>query len=149
MAAIKHFKGAKILIKVEDPDTPGTYNHYCSVNADRGITFTANGEDSEEIDCDDVELVAWITREKVSLSVEVEGGGTVNSPDVLFFFNYWKSAASRNCQIVMDVPAADGGLIFAGKFHLMTFGIQGARTAKSQGTVSWVSDGEVTASPNT
>lgn len=150
MAAIKGFVGAALLVKVAHPDTPTNFVHYCSINAERGIDFTANMIEDFEEDCDDATLIAWLTREVESLSVAVSGGGKINTPDTLFFFDWWKSGLGYPCQIVMDVPAADGGLIFAGDFKVASWGISAAsRRAKGTGQVSLVSDGEVTAEPNT
>lgn len=149
MSTIKAFKGSQLLIKIEDPAVPGVFLHYCTVNAERGIEMTAAFFEDIEEDCDDLTVVGWIDREKESLSMSIDGGGKVNTPDVLFFFNWYKSTDSYNCQVVLDIPAVDGGLIFEGAFHLATFGIRAdSRRAKSQGSVSLLSDGEVTASPN-
>lgn len=150
MAAVKGFAGSKLLVKIAHPDTPTSFTHYCTINAERGIEFSSAMFEDVEEDCDDATLIGWIDREVESLSVQVTGGGKVNTPDVLFFFNWWKSGESYPGQVVMDVPAADGGLIFEGSWKLGNWGINAAgRRPKATGSVTLLSDGEVTAEANT
>jgi hypothetical protein len=149
MAAIKHARGVQLLLKVGDGASPEVFTTYCSVNADRGITFTAGMNETEEIQCDDLEAVSWVLREKTNLSCTFSGGGTVNTPDLESFFEYLTDEDSRNCKVVVDVPGADGGIVFSGAFHCNEFSITGNRGEKMQASVSFSSDGEVTAAANT
>ncbi len=150
MAVITHARGVKLLLKVGDGGDPSeTFTAYCTVNAARGITFTAATNDFNLPECSDPDQIAWVAREKVSLSVAVSGAGILNTPDVQDFFDWWSDDASKNCQIVVDVPSADGGVIFEGAFHLTEFAITGDRGGKQEATLSLASDGEVTAVANT
>lgn len=149
MAAVKHARGVKLLLKVGDAGSPEVFTTYCTVNAARGITFTAAANEFNIPDCDDPDLIGWLAREKVSLSVAVTGAGILNTPDVEAFFTWWSSENSQNCQIVVDVLAADGGRIFEGAFHLTEFAITGDRGAKMQCTLTLASDGQVTITDNT
>lgn len=149
MAVVKHARGVKLLLKVGDGASPETFAAFCTVNAARGITFTSAANDFNIPDCTDPDQIAWIAREKVSLSVAVTGAGILNTPDVQDFFDWWTSENSKHCQIVVDVPSADGGQIFEGSFHLLDFAITGDRGAKMQATLTLASDGEITAVPNT
>lgn len=148
MAAVKHARGVKLLLKVGDGASPETFAAYCTVNAARGITFTSATNDFNIPDCDDPDQIGWLAREKVSLSVAVTGAGILNTPDVQDFFDWWSSENSKNCQIVVDVPSADGGVIFEGAFHLTEFAITGDRGAKQEANLTLASDGEVTCTAN-
>ena len=88
--------------------------------------------------------MGWLAREKVSLSYSVSGAGILNTPDTEIFAEYLADPLSRNCEIIVDVPAVDGGVVFAGKFHLTNFEITGDRGAKMEATIAMVSDGEIT-----
>jgi len=88
-------------------------------------------------------------REKVNLSVSVTGSGTLNTPDVQEFVDWFESPEPRNCKIVVDVPSADGGVIFTGAFHLTEFTLTGNRGEKMQTSVSLNSDGAITSAANT
>jgi predicted secreted protein len=149
MAAVQHARGVKLLLKVESQDSPNQYAAFCTINAARGITFTSATNEFNIPDCTDPDLIGWLAREKVSLSVAVTGAGILNTPDVQDFFDWWSSSESRNCQIVVDVVSADGGVIFAGLFHLTEFAITGDRGAKMEATLTLASDGAVTSTPNT
>jgi hypothetical protein len=144
MARIKKASGVKLLLKVEDTETPGLFVAFCSINAARGIVFSSTFGEFPDIDCDDLEAVAWIAREKKDVSASITGAGTLNTPDVAEFYAWKISPDPRNCQVVVDVDPADGGVIFEGAFHLGEFGITGDRGAKMECNISAVSDGEVT-----
>jgi hypothetical protein len=88
-------------------------------------------------------MVGWLVREKVSLSYTLSGAGILNTPDVQTFTDFLADPLSRNCQIVVDVPLADGGVIFAGPFHLTVFELLGDRGKKMEATITMISDGEV------
>jgi predicted secreted protein len=149
MATIKHARGVKLLLKVGNGATPEVFNTFCSINAARGITFTSATNEFPAIDCDDPEKVAWLLREKASLSAAVTGAGTLNTPDVAAFFAWQVSPDSKNCQVVVDVPAADGGVVFEGAFHETDFEITGDLGAVQQCSITLASDGEVTLAANT
>jgi hypothetical protein len=149
MAVIKHARGIKLVLKVGDGASPEVFTAKCSINSERGITFSSTTNDFNEIDCADPEKIAWLLREKANLSASFTGAGTLNTPDVAEFFAWLVSPDSVNCQVVVDVPAADGGIIFLGAWHLTDFGITGDRGAKQETTISLVSDGAITTVPNT
>lgn len=149
MAAVKHARGVKLLLKVGDGGGPEVFSTFCSINAARGITFTSATRDFAVPDCTDPDQIAWLAREKESLSVSVTGSGMVNTPDVEAFFDWWKSEDSKNCQVVVDVASVDGGVIFEGAFHLTEFSITGDRGSKMETSISLASDGEVTSTANT
>lgn len=146
---VKHARGVKLLLKVGDGASPEQFTQFCSINADRGITFTAGTNDVDIPDCSDPDKLAWIAREKTNLAVTINGGGTLDTRDVASFFAWYESPEPKNCILVVDVPAAEGGLIWDGAFHLTEFSITGNRGEKMQAAVTLNSDGPVTANPNT
>lgn len=148
MADIKHMRGLKLLLKVGNGASPEVFTAKCSINAERGISFKAGTNDNEVIDCADPEALAWLLREKTNLSCDITGAGTLNTPDVQEFFDWTTSPDAKNCQFIVDVPAADGGVIFLGAFHLTQFDITGAKGAKTQVSIALNSDGEVTCEDN-
>lgn len=149
MAEIKHVRGVKILIKVALPSAPTVFNTLCTINAERGITFTAGTSDQEVIDCADPEAIAWVLREKTNLSAAITGSGTVNTPDLETMFDWLIDPDSWNVKAIVDVPGSDGGLIFTGKFHNTEFSITGNKGEKAQGSISLSSDGTIVKTENT
>lgn len=140
---VKSARGVKLLLKVGDGATPENFSVFCSVNTTRGISFTAGTNDQDVIDCDDPDAVAWVAREKSNLSCSCTGAGTLDTRDVADFYAWLTSPDSKNCQMVVDVPSADGGVIFEGAFHLTGFDITGDRGKKQECTLTIISDGEV------
>lgn len=149
MTAVKHARGIKLVLKVGNGASPEVFTAKCSINSQRGISFSAATRDFVVPDCTDPDLIGWIAREKESLSVAVTGAGMLNTPDVEDFFDWWKSEDSVNCQVVVDVPSAVGGVIFGGAYHLTEFSITGDKGAKQEISISLASDGEVTCDANT
>ena|SRR5436190_16012193 len=142
---VKHARGVKLLIMVGQQDgPPETFAAYCTINAARSVVGEAATNDFNIPDCEDPDAMGWLAREKVSLSYSATGAGILNTPDTIVFAEWLADPLSRNCQIIVDVPLADGGVIFAGLFHLTHFEITGDRGAKMQATLSLVSDGEIT-----
>lgn len=149
MAAVKHARGVKLVLKVGNGASPEVFTAKCSINAARGISFAAATRDFAVPDCTDPDMIAWLSREKESLSVAFSGAGMLNTPDVEDFFDWWRDEDPKNCQVVVDVPSADGGVIFEGLYHLTDFGITGDRGGKQEMTISLASDGEITCGANT
>lgn len=142
---VKHARGVKLLIMVGQQDgPPETFVAFCTINAARSVTGDAATNDFNIPDCEDPDKMGWLAREKVSLSYSAQGAGILNTPDTIIFAEWLADPLSRNCQIIVDVPAADGGVIFAGLFHLTHFEITGDRGSKMEATVNLISDGEIT-----
>jgi hypothetical protein len=147
---VKYARGVKLLIMVGQADgPPETYVAFCTVNAARSVTGDAATNDFNIPDCEDPDALGWLVREKVSLSYAAQGAGILNTPDVQEFADWLADPNSRNCQIIVDVPAADGGVVFAGPFHLTHFEITGDRGAKMEATINLISDGEITVTATT
>lgn len=148
MAEIKHARGVKLLIKIGNGASPEVFTQYCTVNADRGISFTTGTNDSPAIDCENPDQVSWVLREKTDLSSTINGSGTVNTPDVAEFFEFLADPEPRNCKVIVDVPSADGGVTWTGAYHLTEFSLTGNRGEKMTASVSFVSSGIVAIAPN-
>lgn len=149
MAEVKHARGVRLLIKLGDGAQPEVFETYCSINAERGITFTAGTNDQDIIDCENPDAVAWVVREKTNLSASITGSGVLNTPDVADFYTWLTSEDPRNVKVIVDVPSTDGGVTFTGRFHLTEFSITGNRGEKMQASISLASDGAVTSAANT
>ncbi|MBD3818403.1 MAG: hypothetical protein IE912_05780 [Brevundimonas diminuta] len=143
MADIKHARGVKLLVKVARPATPTVFETFCTINAERGITFTAGVNEQEVIDCEDIEAVAWVLREKTNLSAAITGSGTVNTPDIDIFYDWLIDPDSWPTKTIIDVPAGDGGIVFTGKMHLTEFSVTGNKGEKMQASTSMSSDGVI------
>lgn len=148
MADAETMRGTKLLIKIGDGATPEVFTHNCSINGARSMTLSAGTNETSVPDCDDPDLMAWVGREKVSLSAQIQGAGVLNTPDIPFFDGYFRSPDPKNCRVVVDVPGADGGGYWAGAFHLTEFAVDGDRGTKANFAATMVSDGSVSFSAN-
>ncbi len=141
---VKFARGTKLLIKVGNAASPEAFSVYCTVNAQRGIQFTAAMQEDAIPDCTDPDLPAWLTRDKVSMGATVTGGGILNTTDLSAFFTWFTSKSTKNVQIWVDVSNANGGGYWSGAFHLTEFNPTGEPRATIQCTLTLVSDGVIT-----
>lgn len=141
MAAVAHAKGVTLVLKVGDGASPEVFTAKCSINAERGITFTSTLTDTAIPDCADPEALATIARDKTDYSVSVTGAGILDLGEELEFYNWLVSPDSKNCKIVV---AGAGGTTFTGAFHLGEFSLTGNRGGKIECSISLSSDGAVT-----
>jgi hypothetical protein len=145
MAAVTDMRGIKLLIKVEDVNSPSAYTAYCTINAARGISFSSAVNEFNIPDCADPDLLAWVAREKVNVSCSITGAGMLNTPDTEAFFDWAKDSDTRNVRVYLDgVSTADGGGYWAGAFHCTEFAVTGDRGTRAEASITLVSDGEVT-----
>lgn len=134
-------KGIKLVLKIGDGATPTeAFTVRCSINAQRGIKFTADLQDTVEVDCTDPEKVAWLVRDKLSVQGEINGSGTLHKEDLPFFFTWLKSPDPKNCKVIVDV--ADG-YEWSGAWHLGDFEVTGDRGKRAEVSIALKSEGEI------
>lgn len=137
---------AKLLILLESTTTPGTFAAPCGLTT-KGISFAAESNDVTVPDCDDPDLPAWTERMIRALSATISGSGVL----ALEAFDDWQAylfgGVARNCRVKIDVPAANNGGYFQGRFILTRFGLTGeignkirvdAVELQNDGPVTWV-----------
>lgn len=145
MAAVKYTRGVKLVLKVGDGAEPEQFTALCSINAERGMTFDGTFRDEVVPDCEDPDLLAWVAREAESLSVGVTGGGMSDKNDIKRLWDWWKSGASKNCQLILDDPLPANVITWEGGFKLPSFDLSGNRGEKVASSITLSSDGEVDA----
>lgn len=134
-------KGIKVVLKVGDGATPEVFTSRCSINAQRGIKFTVDLQDTAEVDCTDPEKVAWLVRDKLSVSGEITGSGALHKEDLAFFFDWLKDPEPKNCRLIVDV---EDGYQWEGAWHLGDFEVTGDRGKRAEVSISMKSEGEIT-----
>lgn len=145
MAQAKTVRGTKLLVKVSDGAGTPAYSHPCLINTDRGIAFSAETNDVIIPDCADPDLMAWAAREKVSLSAQITGSGTLNTPDTEFYSDWVMSPDPIAVRVELGgVVLADGGGYWQGNFHCTNFELTGTRGNRVQCSLTLVSDGAIT-----
>lgn len=146
MAMLKFTKWSRLVVKVSQGGSPETFKALCTLNASRGITFTANVSEDSIPDCDDLEKVQWLVREKASLSADISGNGKVDKGDVKTLYDWVSSEDALKCQVILDDDAAANVITFEGLYHLTTFSMTGDSGAPTvTGEIALQSSGAVTA----
>ncbi len=144
MTAAKTVRGKSLLIKVGDGETSETFVHPCLINSQRGIVFSSETNETRIPDCDDPELIAWINREKVSLSATINGSGTLHTPNIADYSDWFESPDTRNVRVeVNGITLANGGGWWAGAFHLTQFEVTGSVGELTQCSIGLQSSGSV------
>ncbi len=145
MALAKVISGKSLLIKVSDGAGTPAYDHPCLINAARGIVFTAETNQTRIPDCDDPELIAWIKREKTSISGSINGAGVLHTSDTEEYFAWLVSPDTKVVRSELSgVSAANGGGYFSGSWHLTNFELTGDIGEYVQSSIGLESDGAIT-----
>lgn len=141
MTAVAHAKGVTLVLKVGDGASPEVFTPKCSINSERGITFTATLSDTVIPDCTDPEAIATVARDKTDYSASFTGAGILDVGEELEMFNWLVSPDSKNCKVIV---AGAGGTTFTAAWHLGEFAITGNLGGKLEFSCSLSSDGAVT-----
>lgn len=146
MALVNTTRWSRLVLKVSQGGSPEVFAALCTINAARGINFTANTSEDAIPDCSDLEKVMWLIREKISLGAEVTGAGKVHKQDVKVLYDWLKSEDPINCKIILDDPTAANVITFTGLFHLTALNMNGdPGTPTVEGDISLASTGEIVA----
>lgn len=142
---VKTLAGEKILIQVGDGASPEVFAHPCMINADRGISISADVNDINVIDCDDPSLPGWKEIFKDGMSMEVSGAGVLHSTSIEEYLAWAAADTAKNVRVNFNTTGALGGGYFAVPMKLVQFNIAGTRkqnstvdlTLRSHGTPAW------------
>ncbi len=149
MAQATTIRGPSLLILIGDGADPEVFSHPCTINAARGLSLTANTNDTNVPDCDDPEAIPWLLREKTSKQGTVTGAGALHAADQDVFFAWLASDSPRNVRVVTNIAAGSGGRTYSGLFHCTQFDVTGDFGQVVQANITLVSNGAVTQEPNT
>lgn len=151
MALLKGAKGSQLLVLVSQGDAdpgPETFDHPCTINADREFALETNFNEDTQIDCDDPEAPAWVELTADTKSGTITGSGRLHTPDYAKWFEWWDSGLPKTCKVKLNVAAADGGSTVTGGFVLANLSMSGARGGGMQGAVTLRSSGALALLPN-
>ncbi|MUZ65334.1 phage tail tube protein [Agrobacterium vitis] len=146
MAPVKGLKGEKLLIQIGDGATPEVFAIDCLINTDRGIKFSSDTTDTNLPDCDNPGAPAWKFRNKDGFAAEISGAGKTHTPSLKLFWDWFNSDDGKNCRVLVDATAANGGGYWVGSFKCTDFEVTGTPkeyadcsiTLQSDGVVTWV-----------
>lgn len=139
---------SKMLVKIGDGGSPEVFEAPCGMST-KGINFTKNTNEVNVPDCDDPDAPSWIERGVVSMSAEISESGILSMADLDTWQDFLDSTISRNVQVWLDLPLAEHGGHWDGKFLLTGFNVTAEQGNKVQAAVTMQSDGPVVWTPAT
>jgi hypothetical protein len=140
---VKTANGRLLRVKIGNGATPETFSETCLINTSRGIEFSGSPIENLIPYCDNSEdLPGWMEREMDGLSATITGAGILDTPSLEAFWDWFKSGASKNIQVWIDVATADGGGYYSGAALLTRYGVTGeSQRARSTFDATIASDG--------
>lgn len=135
---------SKFIVSLEDPANPGQFKAPCGFMS-RSLKIDTDVVETTTPDCDDEDAALWTERAPQTRSIEISGEGTFAAEDIARWRSFALADASWNCQVKIDMPGAQGGGVWEGKFLLTSFETSGERknhlmfnmTLQSDGAVTW------------
>lgn len=141
-------KGLLIRFKIGDGESPEQFVSACSITA-KSIDHQGTEQTFAIPNCEDEDAVDWLVSEIQNKRIVITGSGTLNGPDYDDFYEWWDSGANKNCQVIIDIPAASGGRVLDGAFKCPNFQLVGNKGELSTVSITVGSSGPVTKSNNT
>lgn len=133
---------SKFVVLIEDPAQPGQFRAPCGFNT-RSMTINKDVVETTTPDCDDEDAAVWTERAAQTKSIEISGEGVFAAEDIGRWRSFALADASWNCKVKVDLPKAQGGGEWAGKFLLTSFETSGERKNHVMFNMTLQSDGEI------
>lgn len=137
MAQATTYPFSKFLVKIGNGASPEVFTDPCGLTT-KGLTRTANMNDTNIPDCDDADAPSWLGREPVSYAGSIAGSGVVAQESFGTWEDWWNAAETRNVRIELGT---DYAWIMPAK--LQEIAVTAERGNKVAMTVTIVSDGAV------
>jgi hypothetical protein len=137
MAVATTFPFSKFLVKIGDGNSPEVFSDPCGLTT-KGLTRSANMNDTNIPDCDNPDAPSWLGRDVVSYQASISGAGVVAHESFSTWEDWWNAAETRNVRVELGTEAA-----WVMPAKLQEFAITAERGNKVQMTVNIVSDGAV------
>lgn len=139
MAQPVTIKGGKVRVLL-DLAGSGSYAAPCGFTS-RSINFSKALNEFSLPDCDDPDLVDWLGRDAVSLSMSVSGEGVLASESVETWLDAWHDVDSVAAKIEIEFPAKT--ITYTGLMHIETIEVGAANGQRVTANISMQSDGEM------
>jgi hypothetical protein len=139
MAQATTYPFSQFLVKIGDGASPEVFTDPCGLTS-KGLTRTANLNDTNIPDCDDPDAPSWLGRDVVSYQGAIAGSGVVAEESFDTWEDWWNAGETRNVRIELGNPVAYAWIMPA---KLQEFAITAERGNKVQMAVNIVSDGAV------
>lgn len=111
---------SRLLIKLEDPDNPGSFIAPCGITT-KSFNRSAEVNEFNVRDCDDPDEPGWVERVKRALSSEISGSGILAKQAIDLYEAAFASRDAVNIQIVLDY--AIGPRTYQGAYQMTALNI--------------------------
>lgn len=139
----------KLLIQFGDGESPEEFAYNCTINTSQDFTIEATTTDATEPNCEDPDAPAWVLRSIDTLSAGINGAGTMDPLSYATLRDFMLAGQPFNVRVMLDLPSAQGGGHFAGRYVMTSLGIAKEGKGYVSATVALSSDGAVTWVPAT
>jgi hypothetical protein len=139
MAQATTYPYSQFLVKIGDGASPEVFTDPCGLTS-KGLTRTANMNDTNIPDCANPDAPSWLGRDVVSYQGAIAGAGVVASESYGVWESWWNAGKTRNVRIELGNPVAYAWVMPA---KLQELALTAERGNKVQMAVAIVSDGAV------
>ena len=133
----------KLLTQFGNGANPEVFAHACTINTSQDFTVEATTTESTEPNCQDPDAPGWVLRSVDTLSASINGAGTMDPMSYGKLRDQQLSGEPINTRVLLDLPAAQGGGWYAGRFVITSLGIAKEGKGYVSCTIALQSDGEV------
>lgn len=139
----------KLLIQFGDAATPEVFSYNCTINTSQDFTIEGTTVDATEPNCEEPDAPAWVLRSIDTLSAGINGAGTMDPLSYATLRDFMLAGQPFNVRVLLDLPSAQGGGHFAGRYVMTSLGIAKEGKGYVSATVALSSDGAITWVPAT
>lgn len=139
----------KLLIQFGDGASPEEFAYNCTINTSQDFTIEGTTTDATEPNCEEPDAPAWVLRSIDTLSAGINGAGTMDPLSYATLRDYMLAGQPFNVRVLLDLPSADGGGYFAGRYVMTSLGIAKEGKGYVSATLALSSDGAITWVPAT
>ncbi len=133
----------KLLIQIGDGEDPEVFAHSCTINTSQDFTIEATTTDATDPNCENPDAPGWVLRSVDTLSANINGAGTADAISYGVLRKHMLSGEPFNVRVLMDLPKAQGGGWYAGRYVMTSLGLAKEGKGYLSSTVAMQSDGEV------
>jgi hypothetical protein len=133
----------KLLVQFGDGATPQAFSHACTINTSQDFTVEATTTDATDPNCENPDAPGWVLRSVDTLSASINGAGTMDPMSYGRLRDQQLSGEPIDARVLIDLPAAQGGGHYAGRYVITSLGIAKEGKGYVSSTIALQSDGEV------
>lgn len=138
----------KLLLQFGNGAEPEVFAHACTINTSQDFTIESTTTDAQEPNCEKPDAPNWILRSVDTLSASINGAGTMDPLSYARLRDIQldaegESGGGLNVRVLMDLPAAQGGGWYEGRFVITSLGVSKEGKGYVSCTVALQSDGVV------